>query len=101
MGGGMVGQKASRFGPSAKRLLRRMRPERAKAAAVVGLTVISVVLNAVGPRILGAATDLVFDGLIGGRLPDGISKAEAVRSLRESGDDQVADMVAAMDVVPG
>ena len=31
MGGGMVGQKAMTFGPSAKRLLRRMAPERFKA----------------------------------------------------------------------
>ena len=30
-GGGMVGQKALEFGPSAKRLLRRMAPERHKA----------------------------------------------------------------------
>ena len=32
MGGGMVGQKAMDFGPSAKRLIGRMRPEQFKAA---------------------------------------------------------------------
>ncbi len=101
MGGGMVGQKASHFVPSAKRLLRRMRPERARALGVVVLTVLSVALSAVGPRILGAATDLVFAGLIGGRLPEGASKAEAVEGLRRSGEEKVADMIAAMDVVPG
>ena len=31
MGGGMVGQKAMTFGPSAKRLIRRMAPERNRA----------------------------------------------------------------------
>jgi ATP-binding cassette, subfamily B, multidrug efflux pump len=101
MGGGIVGQKASRFGPSAQRLLRRMRPERTRATGVVVLTVLSVALSAVGPRILGAATDLVFAGLIGGRLPEGTTKAEAVEGLRRSGEDKVADMVSAMDVVPG
>ncbi|RNM17524.1 ABC transporter ATP-binding protein [Nocardioides pocheonensis] len=100
-GGGMVAQKASRFGPSARRLLDRLRPERAKVGAVVGLTVVSVVLTAIGPRILGKATDLIFSGLIGGRLPAGITKAQAVAALRQRGEDKVASMVASMDVHPG
>ena len=33
MGGGMVGQKAMTFGPSAKRLVAQMRPERAGRSA--------------------------------------------------------------------
>ncbi len=100
-GGGMVGQKASTFWPSTRRLLARMRPERAKAYAVLALTVLSVIATSVGPKILGAATDVVFTGLIGGRLPAGLTKAEAIARLRSRGEDQVADMVAAMDVVPG
>jgi ATP-binding cassette subfamily B protein len=100
-GGGMVGQKASTFWPSTRRLLNRMRPERTKAYVVIALTLLSVVATSVGPKILGAATDLVFNGLIGSRLPAGISKAEAIARLRKRGDDQVADMVASMDVVPG
>ena len=35
MGGGMVAQKAMTFGPSAKRLVSQMRPDRTKAIAVV------------------------------------------------------------------
>ena len=42
MGGGMVGQKAMTFGPSAKRLIARMRPERSKTVLVVLLGVASV-----------------------------------------------------------
>ena len=63
-GGGMVAQKASSFGPSTRRLMARMRPERPKVVAVIALTVVSVVLTAIGPRILGKATDLIFTGLI-------------------------------------
>lgn len=100
-GGPMVGQKASRFGPSAKRLVRRMRPDRAKVAAVLGLTVLSVGLSAIGPRILGKATDLIFTGLIGGNLPAGITKEQAVSSLRDRGEDKVASLVASLDVTPG
>src|SRR5215207_5121971 len=46
MGGGMVGQKAMTFWPSAKRLVRRMAPDRTKAIAVVLLAVVSVSLMA-------------------------------------------------------
>ena len=101
MGGGMIGQKASEFRPSAKRLLRRMAPERHKAYAVLALTVLSVAAMSIGPRILGQATDLIFAGLIGGRLPEGVTKAQAVEGLRRQGEDKVASMVSGMDVVPG
>ncbi len=100
-GGAMVGQKASSFGPSARRLVGRLAPDRAKAWAVVALAVLSVLLTAVGPKILGRATDLIFSGLIGGRLPAGTTKAEAVASLRARGEGRFADMVASMDLVPG
>ena len=101
MGGGMIGQKANSFGPSTRRLVARMRPERHRAYAVVALTVVSVVLSAIGPKILGRATDLIFSGLIGGRLPEGTTKAEAIDLLRQQGEGKVADMVSGMDVVPG
>ena len=100
-GGGMVGQKASTFKPSTKRLLARMRPDRHKAYAVLVLTVVSVLATAVGPALLGRATDAIFAGLIGGKLQSGQTKAEAISQLRSQGDDKVADMVASMDLVPG
>jgi len=100
-GGGMVGQKSMHFGPSAKRLLGRMRPDRAKALGVVALAVVSVGLAVIGPRILGHATDLIFSGLFGRRLTGGTTKADAVDALRARGDDRLADMLGRMDVVPG
>ncbi|RYP85021.1 ABC transporter ATP-binding protein [Nocardioides guangzhouensis] len=102
MGGGMVGQKAMDFGPSARRLLGRLAPERSKAVLVVVLGVASVALMSVGPRILGHATDLVFAGLFSRQIPADATQAEAVAGLRARGDDNLADMLAAMDhVVPG
>ena len=100
-GGGMVGQKSMTFGPSAKRLVGRLRPDRGKVIAVIGLAVVSVGLAAVGPKILGRATDLIFAGLFGKQLPAGMSKEQAVEAARDSGDGRVADMLARMDVVPG
>jgi ATP-binding cassette subfamily B multidrug efflux pump len=101
MGGGMVGQKSMDFGPSAKRLVARMRPERGRAVAVVVLAVVSVGLTVLGPKILGRATDLIFSGLFGRQLSATTSKSEAVDALRAKGDGRLADMLARMDVVPG
>ena len=100
-GGGMVGQKSMDFGPSAKRLLGRLAPQRFKVAVVLLLAVASVTLSVAGPRILARATDLIFEGLFGRNLPAGVSKAEAVAELRANGDDKLANMLQSMDVVPG
>ena len=89
MGGGMVGQKAMDFGPSARRMVARMRPDRAAALLVVALTVGSVLLMSIGPRILGHATDLVFSGFIGRQFPAGTP------------DSDLPDAVQGQDVVPG
>ena len=100
-GGAMVGQKSMDFGPSAKRLVGRLAPQHLKVAVVLLLAVASVALSVVGPRILGHATDLIFEGLFGRSLPAGTSKADAVAGLRARGEDRLADLLAGMDVVPG
>jgi ATP-binding cassette, subfamily B, multidrug efflux pump len=97
----MVGQKSLDFGSSARRLLGRLAPERVKVVAVLLLAVASVALSVAGPRILGIATDLIFEGLFGRNLPAGTSKAEAVDDLRAQGENRLADMLQGMDVVPG
>jgi ATP-binding cassette subfamily B protein len=56
--------KADDFSTSAKRLLARMRPERAPIAAVVALGVLAVGFNVAGPKVLGHATDIIFNGII-------------------------------------
>jgi ATP-binding cassette, subfamily B, multidrug efflux pump len=101
MGGGMVGQKSLDFGPSARRLVARMAPERGRAIAVVLLAVASVALSVTGPKILGKATDLIFAGLFGRQLDATSSKADAVEGLRADGQSRLADMLSRMDVVPG
>ena len=102
MGGGMVGQKAMTFVPSAKRLVGTMHPDRVKAVAVVVLGVVSVGLMSVGPRILGHATDLVFSGLFSRNIPAGSTQAEAVARLRQQGEGKMADLLSGMDhIVPG
>jgi ATP-binding cassette, subfamily B, multidrug efflux pump len=74
-------QKAKAFKPSARRLIGRLAPDRLGVFAVIGLAITSVVLGLSGPRLLGHATDVIFAGLAGDRLP--------------------ADMRARMHVTPG
>jgi ATP-binding cassette, subfamily B, multidrug efflux pump len=93
--------KPKSFKPSLKRLLLRLAPERAYVILIVLLVITAVVLNTVGPYILGKATNLVFDGVVGKQLPPGISKDQAIEALRAKGDNTFADMLGAMNVTPG
>ena len=93
--------KAENFGASMKRLLGRLSPHRAAVTVVLLLAVASVVLSVIGPKLLGHATNLIFDGVIGRQLPAGLTKDQAVEGLRASGQSQFADMVSGMDLVPG
>ena len=68
---------------------------------LVALGVISVALSVIGPKILGHATDLIFAGVVGQRLPAGISKAQAIAEARARGDGRFADLLSGTDVVPG
>ncbi|MFG1687164.1 ABC transporter ATP-binding protein [Nonomuraea sp. NPDC049269] len=94
-------EKALDFGGSLRRLLRLLRPERALLGIVLALGATSVALSVTGPKILGHATDLIFSGIIGARLPAGITKEQAVAGLRAKGQGTFADMVSSMNVVPG
>ncbi|MFI6318569.1 ABC transporter ATP-binding protein [Nonomuraea sp. NPDC050556] len=94
-------EKALNFGSSFRRLLHLLRPERPLLAVILALGVVSVALTVTGPKILGHATDIIFAGVIGSQLPEGLTKAQAVAGLRAKGQDTFADMVAAMNVVPG
>src|SRR4051794_31158377 len=98
---GIPTEKSMDFGPSARRLLARLQPQRFTVLGVVGLAVASVAMSVTGPKILGHATDLIFDGVIGRRLPEGISKAQAIASLRAQGQDRIADVVSGTNDVPG
>jgi ATP-binding cassette subfamily B multidrug efflux pump len=94
-------EKAAAFGPTLGRLLARLQPERWRVTAVVTLALTSVAFAVAGPKLLGNATNILFDGVVGKRLPAGVSKDQVVAGLRARGDTTQADLIAAMDVVPG
>ncbi len=89
------------FTGTARRLLRRLTPQRRPTLAVIAMAVCGIVLSAIGPRVLGHATDLLFNGVIGRRLPAGISREEAIAAARERGDTTFADLLSGMNAVPG
>ena len=60
---GMPVEKSENFSATAKRLLRLMADEKYLVILVMFLAVVSVALVVLGPRILGHATDILFDGL--------------------------------------
>ena len=101
MGAGQPAEKSMNFWPSARRLLGYLRPERPLVILVMILTVGSVAFSVIGPKILGNATNIIFEGIVGKMLPAGLTKDQVVAALRAKGDNGQADLIAGMNVVPG
>lgn len=101
MAAGPVVAKARSFGPSIKRLIGLLFSYRTSMSVVVLSIIGSVILTAFAPRVLGDATNIIFDGVVGKMLPAGTTKAQAVEGLRERGNGTLADMVNSMNVTPG
>jgi ATP-binding cassette, subfamily B, multidrug efflux pump len=101
MGMGMPPAKPRDFGGSFRRLIGRLRPEARLIAAVIVLAVLSVLFAILGPKILGNATNIIFEGVIGKQLPPGVSQSQVEAGLRANGQGQLADMVSSMHLLPG
>jgi ATP-binding cassette subfamily B multidrug efflux pump len=80
-GVGMPVERSENFGDVVRRLLRRMRPERFRVAAVMMFALVSVTLTVIGPRILGHATNVVVAGI---QSPNGIDFGELHKVLLEA-----------------
>jgi ATP-binding cassette subfamily B protein len=57
-------EKSMNFGPSAKRLVARLRPEWLGLLGVGLLAIISVTFSVIGPRLLGNGTNLIYAGVV-------------------------------------
>jgi len=109
-GGGMRGPgghsmmpvaKSTDFKGSGKRLLGLLRPHAGMIALVILLAVVSVTFNILGPKILGNATTLLFEGVISAQMPAGATQSQVLAGLRASGQTQLADMLSGMTLTPG
>lgn len=101
MGMSLPPSKARDFRGTLRRLLWRLRPEAPRLVLVLVLAVISVTFAILGPRILGEAVNLIFEGAVSAQLPAGITADQAVAGLRAAGQDQLADMLSSMTLTPG
>jgi ATP-binding cassette subfamily B protein len=104
-GMGAPAARSKHFGRSFRRLLAELLPERARILVVLGFATLSVILAVIGPRLLGEATNVLFEGLVGSQLGNmglaGVPTDEIVAMLQAQGQDNFAAMLAAMDVTPG
>ena len=109
MGGPMGGMRGGAQPPrrskdlrgTTRRLFGRLRPERVKLALALVLGVTSVAFMVSGPQILGSATNVLFNGIVGKRLAPGTTKAQAIHLLRAHGENQIATMISGMKITPG
>ena len=101
---GMMGgppQKSKDFKGSLRRLMREIGAERKTLYGVFVLITIAVTLSSFGPKILGRATNDIFSGAIGKRLPAGQTKEQAVAALRAHGENTLASVVSKSSANPG
>jgi ATP-binding cassette, subfamily B, fatty acid transporter len=89
------------FGRSVVRLIKLLRPQRSLSAGMLMLGVTGTAIGVLVPRILGHATDLIFNGVIGRQLPKGITKDQAIAAARARGDNAFADLLSGMNATPG
>ena len=68
---GMPVQKPMDFKGSLRRFAGSLRPERLNVVILMVLGIGSVALTVLGPKLLGDATNVIFAGFVGARLPEG------------------------------
>ena len=108
-GGGMFDGpapgKANQFGPSFKRMIGLLKPSAVWFVLVSIFGALGVVLSVAAPKVLGNATNIIYEGFTSLQLakpqngfpgfPDGTTQAQVVEQLRAAKQNQFADMVAA------
>jgi ATP-binding cassette, subfamily B, multidrug efflux pump len=93
--------KAKDFKGTMRRLAGELKPDRTLLLLVVILAVASVGFAVVGPKILGHATNIIFEGVVNKQIPAGVTKEQAIQGLRAKGQDRIADMLQSMTLDPG
>ncbi len=94
--------KADNFKASFTRMLGLLSPYKAALVAVTLMGTAGVVLTVLAPKVLGRATDVIFEGFISRQFDASLTADQVVQGLRAAGQGTLADMVAAMDnFIPG
>nr|WP_315268395.1 ABC transporter ATP-binding protein [Microbacterium lemovicicum] len=89
--------KADNFGKSFGRLVGLLKPHAAAFVFVSILGAIGVFLSVIAPKVLGEATNIIFEGVIsrtlGDQFPSGTSQADVVSALQSAGQGDFANVV--------
>lgn len=96
-----VQEKAVNFGPSLRRLIGELAPHRVQLTVVILMGIASVAFNVYSPRLLGRATNVVYEGFISKMLPAGVTKEQAIAALEAAGKSDQAQMISGLNIVPG
>ncbi len=92
--------KAANFGPSFARLIGLLRPHAVAFVFVTVLGAIGVTLAVIAPKVLGEATNIIFQGVVssalGGQFPPDASQADIIAALQAGGQTELANMIGAM-----
>jgi ATP-binding cassette subfamily B protein len=94
--GGVAPGKADKFGPSFRRLMGLLKPDAFGIIFASILGAAGVVLSVISPKVLGEATNILFEGVMTKNIPAGTTQAQTEAYLRSQGQDDLANMVAAM-----
>jgi ATP-binding cassette subfamily B protein len=78
---GMPAEKSENFVATSKRLGRLMAGEMVLVVCILVLAIVSVFLVVIGPKVLGHATDILFDGLLKREGRDGVDFSALHRTL--------------------
>lgn len=93
--------KAADFGKSFGRMVGLLKPYAGAFVVVSILGAIGVFLAVIAPKILGEATNIIFEGVVSTSLaanfPVGTSQDAVVAALTAAGQTDIANIVAAMD----
>ncbi|MFF2494214.1 ABC transporter ATP-binding protein [Agromyces sp. NPDC058064] len=99
--GGVAPGKAANFRQSFGRLLGLLKPHAFGFTVASVLGAIGVVMTVWAPKVLAEATNLIFEGFISAQMPPGVTKEQVVDQLEAAGQTDQANMVQAMNLVPG
>jgi ATP-binding cassette subfamily B protein len=94
-------EKAKDFRGTLKRLIAYLKPQAVPLLLVVVFTILSVIFTILAPRLIGEATNELFEGVMSKQLTAGMTREQAIAELKEQGQDQLAEMISRMDIVPG
>ncbi|GIF35838.1 ABC transporter ATP-binding protein [Actinoplanes xinjiangensis] len=96
-------EKLQDFKGSTRRLLAMLKPQRLLVAGALVFGALGVFLSVLGPYLLGHATDVIFEGVIGRMpgYPPGATREQVIESLRADGQGTQADLLSGVDFTPG